>query len=79
MYCTSSESYSGIYSERPAEIAQSLFPLLTFRRVNCLAALSKCANLQHLDLSFVSESIAMTDLLRSVSLLSKLESLRLRR
>ncbi|CAF9927658.1 MAG: hypothetical protein ALECFALPRED_003806 [Alectoria fallacina] len=47
--------------------------------VNCLAALSKCSNLRHLDLSFVSESISMTDLLRSTSLLSKLESLHLPR
>lgn len=43
--------------------------------VNCLAALSKCSNLKHLDLSFVSESIPMTDLLRSISLLPMLESL----
>lgn len=47
--------------------------------VNCLAALSKCSNLRHLDLSFVSESISITDLLRSTSLLSKLESLHLPR
>ena len=59
-------------------IARSLIPLLTLWRVNCLAALSKCSNLRHLDLSFVSESISMTDLLRSTSLLSKLESLHLR-
>ena len=65
-------------SERPARIARRMFPLLTFCRVNCLAALSKCSNLRRLDLSFVSESISMIDLLRSVSLLSKLECLRLR-
>lgn len=47
--------------------------------VNCLAALSKCTHLRHLDLSFVSESIAMSDLLRSVSFLSKLEALHLPR
>ena len=57
---------------------RSLVTLLTTCRVNCLAALSKCSHLRHLDLSFVSESISMADLLRSISLLSKLESLRLR-
>ena len=48
-------------------------------RVNCLAALSKCSNLRRLDLSLVSESIAMSDLLRSTSTLSKLEILYLPR
>lgn len=48
-------------------------------RVNCLAALSKCSNLRRLNLSFVSESIAMSDLLRSTSTLLKLESLHLPR
>ena len=48
-------------------------------RVNCLAALSKCSRLRYLDLSFVSESIAMSDLLRSTSVLSKLEVLHLPR
>lgn len=58
--------------------AQNLFTVLIFCRVNCLAALSKCSNLRLLDLSLVSESISMADLLRSTSLLSKLESLHLR-
>lgn len=48
-------------------------------RVNCLAALSKCSKLRHLDLQFVSESITMSDLLRSLSGLSKLETLYLPR
>ncbi|KAM0798385.1 hypothetical protein BDR22DRAFT_384004 [Usnea florida] len=47
--------------------------------VNCLAALSKCSNLRHLDLSLVSEALSMIDLLRSTSLLPKLESLHLPR
>ncbi|KAL2037855.1 hypothetical protein N7G274_009329 [Stereocaulon virgatum] len=47
--------------------------------VNCLAALSKCHKLRRLNLSFVSESIAMSDLLRSMSTLSKLEILHLPR
>ena len=59
-------------------LTRVLFHSLTLCRVNCLAALSKCSNLRHLDLSFVSESISMSDLLRSTSLLSKLESLHLR-
>lgn len=51
---------------------------LTFYRVNCLAALSKCSKLRQLDLSLVSEALSMIDLLRSTSLLPKLESLHLR-
>lgn len=47
--------------------------------VNCLAALSKCSNLRRLDLSLVSEALSMIDLLRSTSLLPKLESLHLPR
>lgn len=35
--------------------------------INCLAALSKCTNLRLLDLSFVSESIAIWDLLHSTA------------
>ncbi|KAK4693620.1 hypothetical protein P7C71_g3822, partial [Lecanoromycetidae sp. Uapishka_2] len=50
-----------------------------FNYVNCLAALSKCANLRHLDLQFVSESITMADLLRSLCGLSRLEVLHLPR
>lgn len=80
MCCTSSEAFDWSKAEKPAPIlcVQSRFPLLTVWRVNCLAALSKCSNLRRLDLSFVSESISMADLLRSTSLLPKLESLHLR-
>lgn len=53
--------------------------MLNFNSVNCLAALSKCSNLRRLDLSFVSESITMSDLLRSTSTLSNLDSLYLPR
>ena len=48
-------------------------------RINCLAALSKCTNLRFLDLSFVSESIAILDLLHSTAGLPKLEILHLPR
>ncbi|MCJ1280317.1 hypothetical protein MMC21_008144 [Puttea exsequens] len=47
--------------------------------VNCLAALSKCSHLRKLDLQFVSESIAISDLLRSLSHLPRLETLHLPR
>ena len=43
--------------------------------MNCLAALSKCTNLRYLDLSWVSESIPIEDLFRSISFLERLESL----
>ncbi|KAI4234906.1 MAG: hypothetical protein LQ349_003491 [Xanthoria aureola] len=46
--------------------------------VNCLAALSKCHYLRELDLSYVSESIGLLQLLRSVSKLSRLEKLSIR-
>ena len=42
--------------------------------VNCLAALSRCHKLVHLDLSLVSESLAMADLFHSISSLHHLES-----
>ncbi len=44
--------------------------------VNCLAALSKCMKLQHLDLSLISESISLRDLLHSIMPLTKLTFLR---
>lgn len=44
--------------------------------VNCLAALSRCHNLVHLDLSLVSESLAMNDLFHSISALDNLETFR---
>lgn len=47
--------------------------------INCLAALSKCTNLRLLDLSFVSESLAMSDLLHSIASLPRLEILHLPR
>ena len=54
--------------------------MLTFlSRINCLAALSKCTNLRLLDLSFVSESIAISDLLHSTARLPNLEILHLPR
>ena len=42
--------------------------------VNCLAALSRCQQLVHLDLSLVSESLVMADLFHSISSLHHLES-----
>ena len=48
-------------------------------RINALAALSKCTNLRLLDLSFVSESPAMSNLLHSMASLAKLEVLHLPR
>ena len=53
--------------------------MLTLYRINCLAALSKCTNLRFLDLSFVSESIDISDLLHSTASLPKLEILHLPR
>ena len=47
--------------------------------INCLAALSKCTNLRLLDLSFLSESPALSDLLHSTASLPKLEILHLPR
>ena len=47
--------------------------------INCLAALSKCTNLRLLDLSFVSESLSMADLMHSAASLPKLEILHLPR
>ena len=47
--------------------------------INCLAALSKCTNLRLLDLSFVSESPALSNLLHSTASLPKLEILHLPR
>ena len=44
-----------------------------------MAAVSKCHRLEHLDLSFVSESISMFDLLRSTSQLTKLRTFHLPR
>lgn len=43
--------------------------------MNSLAALSKCTNLRSLDLSWVSESIPIEDLFRSIRFLQRLESL----
>ncbi|KAL8800224.1 MAG: hypothetical protein Q9223_007341 [Gallowayella weberi] len=43
--------------------------------INCLAALSKCRHLRKLDLSYVSESLALSHLLHSVSKLPQLEEL----
>ena len=65
-------------SMRLARIERSFDSSLTFCRVNCLAALSKCSKLRRLDLSLVSEALSMIDLLRSTSLLPDLESLHLR-
>lgn len=48
-------------------------------RVNALAALSKCQNLRHLDLSWVSEELAAPNLSRSVKGLANLEYLALPR
>ena len=47
--------------------------------INCLAALSKCTKLRRLDLSFVSESIPISDLLRSINPLINLAVLHLPR
>ncbi|MCJ1248682.1 hypothetical protein MMC30_005900 [Trapelia coarctata] len=44
--------------------------------VNCLAALSKCKNLKHLDLSLICESLQVLDLMRALSTLPKLETFR---
>ncbi|KAI4284976.1 MAG: hypothetical protein L6R38_001044 [Xanthoria sp. 2 TBL-2021] len=46
--------------------------------INCLAALSKCQYLRELDLSYVSESLGLLQLLRSISKLSRLENLSIR-
>lgn len=46
--------------------------------INCLAALSKCQHLHQLDLSYVSENLALSQLLRSVTKLSQLEELSIR-
>ncbi|KAI9819126.1 MAG: hypothetical protein M1827_007282 [Pycnora praestabilis] len=44
--------------------------------INCFAALSKCSHLRHLDLSLISESIALSDLFHTIKSLSRLKSLR---
>ncbi|KAI9674843.1 MAG: hypothetical protein M1829_003583 [Trizodia sp. TS-e1964] len=44
--------------------------------INCFAALAKCSRLRHLDLSLVSDSIALSDLFRVIKPLSQLSSLR---
>ncbi|KAL8947463.1 MAG: hypothetical protein Q9222_006257 [Ikaeria aurantiellina] len=41
-------------------------------RINCLAALSKCQHLRRLDLSFISQSIALLSLLHSIHRLDQL-------
>lgn len=76
----------GRMEEFVAPQASFAYVLYTYRpnnakihRINCLAALSKCSNLRHLDLQFVSESIPMSDLLRTLSALSKLDTLHLPR
>ncbi|KAE8350805.1 hypothetical protein BDV28DRAFT_138438 [Aspergillus coremiiformis] len=51
-------------------------PTLTFS-INSLPALSKCANLRHLDLALVHEAIPFTNLKQSISRLPKLVTLRL--
>lgn len=52
---------------------------LTLHRINCLAALSKCTHLQHLNLSLVAESITLPSLLHSTSHLPHLHTLHLPR
>lgn len=47
-------------------------------RVNCLAALSKCQNLQQLDLSFVTENIGLPQLLHAIRGLEGLQCLSIR-
>ncbi len=42
--------------------------------MNCLAALSKCSKLRHLDLSYVSQSLEAADLCRATSKLNHLET-----
>ncbi|SLM34698.1 F-box domain [Lasallia pustulata] len=44
--------------------------------INCLAALSKCTHLHHLDLSLISESLSLSDLFHSIGSLENLISLR---
>ena len=44
--------------------------------INCLAALSKCHKLRYLDLSLISESLALSSLFHSISTLHNLETLR---
>ncbi|MCJ1300824.1 hypothetical protein MMC08_003623 [Hypocenomyce scalaris] len=44
--------------------------------INCLAALSKCTHLRHLDLSLISESLSLSDLFHSISPLDNLVSFR---
>ena len=44
-------------------------------RINSLASLSKCRNLRHLDLSLISEAIALSNFFLSISGLSKLQHL----
>jgi len=46
------------------------------KSVNCLAALSKCTNLRHLDLSLISESLPLRDFLHAIAPLKNLTSLR---
>ena len=66
------------YSYRAISIG-SLRLLTVLPRINCLAALSKCTKLRFLDLSFVSESIALSELLHSTASIPKLEILHLPR
>lgn len=47
--------------------------------ISSLAAISKCNRMQYLDLGFVSEAIPLSDLLRSISKLDKLQVLHLPR
>ncbi|KAL8904674.1 MAG: hypothetical protein Q9207_003124 [Kuettlingeria erythrocarpa] len=55
------------------------FDVLTdVTRVNCLAALSKCQNLQQLDLSLVTENIGLPQILHAIRRLGGLQSLSIR-
>ncbi|KAL8692927.1 MAG: hypothetical protein Q9224_003861 [Gallowayella concinna] len=46
--------------------------------INCLASLSKCQHLRKLDLSYISESLDLSQLLHSASKLARLEDLSIR-
>ncbi|KAL8799384.1 MAG: hypothetical protein Q9182_005926 [Xanthomendoza sp. 2 TL-2023] len=62
----------------PPRHLATLHSILKAVSINCLAALSKCQHLRKLDLSYVSESLALSQLLHSVSKLPQLEELLIR-